>query len=129
VAEDYVHRVGRTARAGLTGEAFTFVSPDEDKDLRTIERTVGQRLARRTLEGFDYQTSPAERFEVPIRERIAQIRAQRAEERARSRAKAQAKSERQSDIAAERERRATTGAQSPRPRRRRRRRRPNASVS
>src|SRR5207302_9998077 len=44
VPEDYIHRVGRTARAELTGDAFTFVSPDEEGDLRQIERAIGKRL-------------------------------------------------------------------------------------
>jgi len=54
VPEDYIHRVGRTARAGATGEAFTFVSPEEEGDVRSIERAVGRRLPRRTLAGFEY---------------------------------------------------------------------------
>jgi ATP-dependent RNA helicase RhlE len=115
VPEDYIHRVGRTARAGLTGEAFTFVAGDEEQDLRRIERQVGRRLPRRTLDGFDYETSPAERFEVPMRERIAEIRAQRAAERERSRAKAAAK--------ADREAAAQTTERAPGTKRRRRRRR------
>jgi ATP-dependent RNA helicase RhlE len=45
--EDYVHRVGRTARAGSTGDALTFVSPAEEEALRAIERTVGRRIKRR----------------------------------------------------------------------------------
>ncbi|MCP4663417.1 MAG: DEAD/DEAH box helicase, partial [bacterium] len=55
--DDYIHRVGRTARAGATGEAFTFVSPQEQGELRAIERTVGKSLPRRTLAGFDYRPS------------------------------------------------------------------------
>ena len=51
--EDYVHRVGRTARAGATGDALTFVSPAEEGDLRAIERVVGQRIDRRKIDGFD----------------------------------------------------------------------------
>jgi len=51
--EDYVHRVGRTARAGTTGDAVTFVSSAEEGELRAIERTVGRRIERRTLTGFD----------------------------------------------------------------------------
>jgi len=130
VPDDYIHRVGRTARAGLTGEAFTFVSRDEENDLRDIERKVGKRLPRRTLDDFDYETSPAERFEVPIKERIAQIRAQKAEERARSRAKAAAKVERQAELQAGRTSRAAGGESPAGPRRpRRRRRRPAAHNS
>ncbi|HKZ21523.1 MAG TPA: DEAD/DEAH box helicase, partial [Acidimicrobiia bacterium] len=52
--ESYVHRVGRTARAEATGSAFTLVSPDEEPDLRSIERTLGRSLPRVTLPGFDY---------------------------------------------------------------------------
>ena len=53
VPEDYIHRVGRTARAELTGDAFTFVAPDEEADLRAIERAVATRLPRVTLPDFD----------------------------------------------------------------------------
>jgi len=46
VPEDYVHRVGRTARASLTGDAITFVAADEEKYFAQIERTLGKRLDR-----------------------------------------------------------------------------------
>jgi ATP-dependent RNA helicase RhlE len=91
VPEDYIHRVGRTARAGATGEAFTFVSPDEEGELRAIERAVGKTLPRRKVEGFNYDSKPAERLEIPIQERIAEIRARKTEERARAKAKAERK--------------------------------------
>jgi ATP-dependent RNA helicase RhlE len=93
VPDDYIHRVGRTARAGMTGEAFTFVSPEEEGELRAIERAVAKSLPRQTLAGFDYQTRPAERLEIPIQERIAAIRARKAEERARAQAKAARKAQ------------------------------------
>jgi ATP-dependent RNA helicase RhlE len=89
VPEDYIHRVGRTARAEATGDAFTLVAPEEENDLRAIERAIGKQLPRVTLPGFDYTKRPAERLEVPIRERIAAIRARKAEERARAAAKAE----------------------------------------
>jgi ATP-dependent RNA helicase RhlE len=85
--EDYIHRVGRTARAELSGEAFTFVSPEEVGDLQGIERAIGKTLPRVTLPDFDYDAKPTAKFEIPIGERIAQIRARKAEERARSKAK------------------------------------------
>ncbi|MFI5210906.1 MAG: DEAD/DEAH box helicase, partial [Gemmatimonadales bacterium] len=44
--DDYIHRVGRTARAEQTGEAFTFVAPEEEGDLRAIERAINHRLPR-----------------------------------------------------------------------------------
>jgi len=46
VPDDYVHRVGRTARAKATGDAITFVSPDEEKYFAQIERALGRRLDR-----------------------------------------------------------------------------------
>ncbi len=86
-AEDYIHRVGRTARAEMTGDAFTLVAPQEEAELRTIERMVGKRLPRITVPDFDYNAKPETRFEVPLAERIAAIRARKAEDRARSKAK------------------------------------------
>jgi ATP-dependent RNA helicase RhlE len=91
VPEDYIHRVGRTARAELTGDAITFVAPDEENDLRSIERAIGKRLPRVTVPDFDYARRPAERLEIPIHERIAAIRARKAEDRARAKAKADRK--------------------------------------
>jgi ATP-dependent RNA helicase RhlE len=85
--DDYIHRVGRTARAEATGDAFTFVAPDEENDLRAIERAIAKRLPRVTVPGFDYTRKTAERLEVPLRERIAAIRLRKATERARSRTK------------------------------------------
>jgi ATP-dependent RNA helicase RhlE len=87
--EDYIHRVGRTARAEMTGDAFTFVAPEEATDLAAIERAIGRRLPRITVPGFDYAKAPAERFEVPIAERIAAIRTRKAEERRRAKEKAE----------------------------------------
>jgi ATP-dependent RNA helicase RhlE len=87
-AEDYIHRVGRTARAEATGDAFTLVSPEEEGELRSIERALGKRLPRVIVPDFDYKARPAARFEVPLAERIAAIRAKKAEDRARSQAKA-----------------------------------------
>ena len=88
VAEDYIHRVGRTARAQAVGVAVTLVSREEEGDLRAIERAIGRRIARLKLEGFDYETPAPERLELPLAERIAAIRARKAQERAAARAKA-----------------------------------------
>jgi len=88
VPEDYIHRVGRTARAEAVGEAFTLVAPDEEAELQAIERAVGQRLPRVTVPGFDYTAAPDAALEVPIAERIAAIRARKAEERARAKVNA-----------------------------------------
>ncbi|MBA3318765.1 MAG: ATP-dependent helicase, partial [Gemmatimonadales bacterium] len=88
VPEDYIHRVGRTARAEAVGDAFTFVAPDEEEDLRRIERALGKRLPRVMVPDFDYAAPGEGRLEVPLGERIAAIRARKAEERARAGAKA-----------------------------------------
>ena len=75
--EDYVHRVGRTARAEATGDAFLFFSPEEEGDVRGIERAIGKRLPRLTLPGFDYTRKPATQLEVPLHQRRASLAAQR----------------------------------------------------
>jgi ATP-dependent RNA helicase RhlE len=89
VPDDYIHRVGRTARAERVGDAFTFVSPEEETEMRAIERAVGRRLPRVTVPGFDYAARPPERLEIPLAERIAAIRARKSEERSRAKAKAE----------------------------------------
>lgn len=53
VPEDYVHRIGRTGRAGASGEAVSLVSADEFKQLSDIERLIKQLIPRKTIEGFD----------------------------------------------------------------------------
>ncbi len=93
IPEDYIHRVGRTARAGAVGEAFTFVGDNEGSELAAIERAIGKKLPRKKLEGFDYDRKANEKLEIPIAERIAKIRSQRSEERARAREKAARKAE------------------------------------
>lgn len=86
--EDYIHRVGRTGRADATGDAFTFVAPDEESDLRDIEKAIGRRLPRVTVPDFDYTAVPREGLEVPRAQRIAEIRARKKEERQRAEANA-----------------------------------------
>ncbi|HEX5793904.1 MAG TPA: helicase-related protein, partial [Rheinheimera sp.] len=52
VAEDYVHRIGRTGRAGAAGHAISLVCADEAKELAGIERLIKQPLPRQVLDGF-----------------------------------------------------------------------------
>jgi ATP-dependent RNA helicase RhlE len=66
-AEDYIHRVGRTARAELTGAAFTLVAPEEEATVREIERGIEKRLPRVTLPDFDYQQQAPPRAAPPHR--------------------------------------------------------------
>jgi ATP-dependent RNA helicase RhlE len=63
--EDYIHRVGRTGRAEATGEAFTFVAPEDESDLRAIERAIGKPLPRVLLPDFDYRQRPPEAPPAP----------------------------------------------------------------
>jgi ATP-dependent RNA helicase RhlE len=53
VAEDYVHRIGRTGRAGNSGEAMSLVSIDEEKLLRGIERLIKTSITKVTIQGFE----------------------------------------------------------------------------
>ncbi|WP_211826631.1 DEAD/DEAH box helicase [Kistimonas asteriae] len=53
VPEDYVHRIGRTGRAGASGQAISLVSADEFKQLSDIERLTRQVLARKLIDGFE----------------------------------------------------------------------------
>jgi len=55
--EDYVHRIGRTGRAGHDGQAFTFVAPDEISQLREVEYFTKKLVPVWDLEGFDYDAS------------------------------------------------------------------------
>ena len=53
VPEDYVHRIGRTGRAGVTGEAVSLVSAEESSLLSAIERLLGRKLERQVIAGFE----------------------------------------------------------------------------
>jgi len=55
--EDYVHRIGRTGRAAATGDAYTFMSPDEISMVRAIERTISQQIPRISVPGYDFGTT------------------------------------------------------------------------
>jgi ATP-dependent RNA helicase RhlE len=61
-ADAYTHRIGRTGRAAKTGDAFTFITHEDEDMVRSIERILREKVERRTLEGFDYKKS------VPVRD-------------------------------------------------------------
>jgi ATP-dependent RNA helicase RhlE len=52
-SDSYVHRIGRTARMGKSGQALSFVIPEDAQTLRDIERTLGMKLERAAVEGFE----------------------------------------------------------------------------
>ncbi len=58
-AEDYVHRIGRTGRAQAIGEAYTLVTPADERMVNRIEYVLKQKLERRKVEGIDYRTPSA----------------------------------------------------------------------
>jgi len=53
LAEDYIHRIGRTARAGNKGQAISFVSREEERALKNIEKLIGEPIKRITVPGFE----------------------------------------------------------------------------
>lgn len=53
IPEDYVHRIGRTGRAGANGEAISLFSPDETVFLRDIEKLIGIKLPKENIKGFE----------------------------------------------------------------------------
>ena len=72
VPEDYVHRIGRTARAGKSGTAFSLVSPEEMDQLRDIEKTIDAVLDCTDHAGFNYSegrvTPDPDRLAQPVRQ-------------------------------------------------------------
>jgi len=65
VAEDYVHRIGRTGRAGASGEAISLVSHDEADLVRGIEKLLKQPLPKEVVEGFEPSSNPPPTSEKP----------------------------------------------------------------
>jgi ATP-dependent RNA helicase RhlE len=53
IPEDYIHRIGRTGRAGASGEAISLVCGEEITYLRDIEKLVGLKISSEVLEGFE----------------------------------------------------------------------------
>jgi ATP-dependent RNA helicase RhlE len=72
VAEDYVHRIGRTGRAGAEGEAVSLVSPEERPLMAAIERLMNRKVEQRVVEGFEPGSAapqPQDQREQPQRQR------------------------------------------------------------
>jgi ATP-dependent RNA helicase RhlE len=58
--EDYVHRIGRTGRAQAVGDAISFITPEDQAQLRSLERFIGRGIVRKKAEGFDYNAAAPE---------------------------------------------------------------------
>ena len=54
-ADAYTHRIGRTGRMAKTGDAFTFITSEDEAMVRSIERVLRAKIKRCTLQGFDYK--------------------------------------------------------------------------
>ena len=67
IAEDYVHRIGRTGRAGLEGEALSLVSHDERAFMRDIEKLIKRNIERVVIDGFEPSAHAAPRPVQPPR--------------------------------------------------------------
>jgi ATP-dependent RNA helicase RhlE len=63
VAEDYVHRIGRTGRAGAKGEAISLVGSDEKDMVNGIEKLIGERILSEAIEGYEPSNRPDTRTE------------------------------------------------------------------
>jgi ATP-dependent RNA helicase RhlE len=59
VPEDYVHRIGRTGRAGASGRSHSLVSADDEPLLRAIERLINKRIRRVSVAGFEAARPPS----------------------------------------------------------------------
>lgn len=68
-AEDYVHRIGRTGRAQAIGDAISFITPEDQAALRSLERFIGRGIVRKRAEGFDYAAAAPPKSELPREER------------------------------------------------------------
>jgi ATP-dependent RNA helicase RhlE len=69
-SEDYVHRIGRTGRAHAIGDAISFITPEDQGPLRSLERFIGRGIVRKKTEGFDYNLAAPPRDERGQRARV-----------------------------------------------------------
>jgi len=71
-SEDYVHRIGRTGRAHAVGDAISFITPEDQGPLRSLERFIGRGIVRKKAEGFDYNQAAPPRDERGRGARVSQ---------------------------------------------------------
>jgi len=94
VAEDYVHRIGRTGRAGCEGEALSLVCVDEDKLLADIQKLIGREIPSEVVDGFE--PDPSIKPE-PIQKGRGQQRGRNNDGQRRSKGRGDAQGQRQAD--------------------------------
>jgi ATP-dependent RNA helicase RhlE len=71
-SEDYVHRIGRTGRAHAIGDAISFITPEDQGPLHSLERFIGRGIVRKKAEGFDYNQAAPPRDDRERRARVPQ---------------------------------------------------------
>ena len=54
-SDDYIHRIGRTGRAGAEGCALTFITDNDGERLKKLERHIGKTISKKRVEGFNYK--------------------------------------------------------------------------
>ncbi len=64
-ADDYIHRIGRTGRAERSGDAFTLTTPEDDDMIKKLEKIIGEKIARKKLEDFDYNSPKPQQYQRP----------------------------------------------------------------
>ncbi|MDB6041203.1 MAG: helicase [Verrucomicrobiales bacterium] len=80
-SEDYVHRIGRTGRAHAVGDAISFVTPEDQTALRSLERFIGRGIVRKRAEGFNYASAAPAGADSGDRERRPQRGGQRRDQK------------------------------------------------
>lgn len=73
-AEAYTHRTGRTGRAACTGEAFTFMTSADNRIIKVIEQTLGKKIARETILGFNLDAQDKVDAEKELSGRTGQMK-------------------------------------------------------
>jgi ATP-dependent RNA helicase RhlE len=88
VPEDYIHRIGRTGRAGATGEAISFVAPEEEKYLTEIEKLLKKKVAIEVAQGFEPEREATSRRDAATHEPRTRAHAANGDARRRGQASA-----------------------------------------
>ena len=76
-ADAYIHRIGRTGRAQRTGEAYTFMTPDDLVLVQKIEKIMKEKLPKKTLSDFDYTVPKPENQQKPRKRQPRTVTSQR----------------------------------------------------
>jgi len=73
-SEDYIHRSGRTGRANLSGEAYTFATTDDHKMIRSLERALDEEIIYKDSPGLSADTVVAAEKEIPKKKMVAKVK-------------------------------------------------------